>query len=221
MGDQAPVMAAIHEQWFVIALNSLALRQAVKKRVRVGEKGARSLVQSQQAVDETIIEQSCSALGVTVFCPRDAREKWRGGALVRVDRPELVPGYGFVCGVTDFKALTEARGVAGILGTRGEPLPIDPKHIAMLANAEASALLDVSEKQRRRAQRGRRRNRKQLVQAYPPGTRVEVEHSILGRFEAVIDRVADRGHIRVLSAELGSLGKIDIDPSSIVDEEAA
>lgn len=168
--------------------------------------------------DQSAVERALSNAGFAHYMPvekrlvRDRRKTdlWKGR------RFPLLLGYVFVQDVTDFRTLEETAGVAGIVGTKGEPIAIPEGDIAMLRGEEAKAEEKYLWEVQRREEAARRVTRNKAKILFPVGSRVLITKGIAqGRTAHVIG--TDRGgRLKAFTDSLNGTGTISVSVDAVL-----
>lgn len=96
------------------------------------------------------IERALSDNGFVTYMPSEKRlvRDRRRNYLWKARRFALMVGYVFVRDPHDWYLLSETPGVAGVVGVRGKPLPVDIADILMVRTMEADAEVEFDRQAR-------------------------------------------------------------------------
>jgi transcription antitermination factor NusG len=201
--------------WYAVRITPKASREAVRLRYFRGKRNGlhvvRQPVENKFAVEQDLLEQ-----GFTCYSPIETLEiiRHRTKKLATVRRL-LLPGYVFVQNPHDWQALTEVRGIAGVLGSGGIPIIIRDKDIADLKQSEAENEEAIVFARWKREEEARRLTRRILSGNYPKGMRVTITHAVIGRQQAHIVSTTGRMTVKVMAEFLGGLVPVEVPLASI------
>ena len=157
------------------------------------------------------IERELMDHGFDFYLPMEVRDivHHRTKKLVQKRFP-LVPGYAFVCSVTNFWKLSECKTVSGVLGIDGEPLPLLPKEIDDIRRAETDIFGELARERRKRAMEKQKLNRKRLAGLYPSGSQVVVNTGFLSAEQGRVVATTGRKTVKLTLDRLANLGIIEL-----------
>lgn len=169
--------------------------------------------------DERIsnIEYALRQAGIRHYLPLERKEIIHHRSKMPLDKKyPLIPGYAFVCGVTDWYALSRCDFVGSVLGVRGSPLRLPAAAIDKIRDAEGEILYEYertkAERRRRELEALERVSQSKARRMFPAGSPVVVSsgHYALGGMRGHVVAATGRQTIRamietlngVISAEL-------------------
>lgn len=163
------------------------------------------------------VERALSDAGFNHYmpvCKRLVRDR-RKADLWKPRRFAMLLGYMFVENVTDFRALEETPGVAGVVRNAGVPMPIDPEDIQALLDEEMKAEERLAKDLLARKERAERLTRNRAQKRFPKDGVVEIDS---GPFEGMSGTIVgtDRdGKIRTILHKLNSASAVSL-PVNII-----
>lgn len=130
----------------------------------------------------------------------------------------LIPGYGFICDVTDFWTLDNCRHVSQVLGVGGEPLTIDEKDIQEIMAEETRLYEELSagRARERRRQRIASGSQRVLAKHYPSGAAITVATGYLSGRKGRIESVTGRQTVKAILDMLGKMTPVELPVDDVV-----
>lgn len=198
-------------QWYAIRLHPGAQRQS-KRNPRL-----------------TNIEESVRREGFEIYMPLERRMILHHRTKKPIDKWfPLIPGYAFVVGPCNWLKLEGCDFVAGILGTKGRPIPLRPALVDIIKLREADFDQDYEAAKARRLlreQEAEERNnhipQRRLRVMYPAGSPISVSSTygmLGGRRGHVIDATG-RNTIKAIIETLNGMVNAEI-PIGLVEKVA-
>lgn len=205
--------------WFAIRIAPGATRQNMRYKAHIGPRGGHRLERTPDGTDRTAIEAALEAAGIEHYLPTERREirNRKKANTFTLRRFPLVPGYCFVLNPPGFWCFDSIPGVIGVLGVRGEPLPIHPKAIADLQEAEAENAALIAAQRQKRLDAQNRMTRARAAKLYPVGSKVRVKSKLLGLIDARITSVTGREKVKAVAEFLNGLVDIEFSIDDIED----
>lgn len=174
----------------------------------------------------TNIEYALGSAGIEHYMPLDRKEIIHHRTKKPLDKKfPLIPGYAFVCDVTDWFELHRVDYVAGVLGIRGTPMTLHNSDIDQIREAEAAILAKYeADKARRKAEREMRENhltQRRARMLYPAGSTVSIAdgHMLLAGKKAVVKEATGRNTIKALVETLNGMVTAEL-PLAMVSKVA-
>lgn len=157
------------------------------------------------------IERDLMDHGFDFYLPMEVRDivHHRTKKMVQKRFP-LIPGYAFVCSVTNFWMLSECKTVSGILGIEGEPMALPQSEIDEIRKAETSIFEDLAIDRRKRAREKQVMTRKRLAGSYPSGAQVVVNTGFLAAEPGRVIATTGRKTVKLTLDRLANLGVIEL-----------
>ena len=132
----------------------------------------------------TVVEKSLTEGGFSFFLPFEERPVTHPQTKKKIWRRfPLMPGYGFVDGVTNFEALRRCDGVSDVIKSAGRPVPIPDYDVHEVMLAEMSVNAEHNRKNAAQEARERMGTRAAVIGAFPINSLVTVKegHLLAGR----------------------------------------
>ena len=135
----------------------------------------------------------------------------------------ILLGYVFVTDVVDWQLLEETPGVAGIVGTRGTPMPINPKDMERLVQIEKEceeayqryvARMELNEAKKLAAQQ--KLSRAKVKQLYPSGSWVSATKGAFAGRTFVVAGLDRNGRLKMIADGLNAIGTISLPVSDVL-----
>lgn len=205
--------------WYAIRIAPGAARQNMRFRAHVGPRGGHRLDRYPDGTDRTAIEAALDEAGIEHYLPTEQREVLNRKKANTFDlrRFPLIPGYCFVLNPPNFMCLDAIPGVIGVLGIQGRPMPIHPRAIAMLQNAEAENAALIEQQRQKRREAEKKLTRARAAKLYPIGSKIKVTSKVLGVVDARITSVTGRKTVKAVAEFLNGLVDIEVNISDISD----
>lgn len=122
----------------------------------------------------------------------------------------LILGYVFVEDIEDWPTLEAVPGVAGIVGTKGRPLPIPGKDIELLQEAEEIAEKRCQAHLQRIEEAAQRLTRNRRKGKFPSGSTIHIVKGALATKQATIVGTDREGRLKALVHGLDAMGTISL-----------
>lgn len=193
--------------WYAIRLTSDALYPAKSMYVKAGPKGGRYI--HWRDMKRSVIDKSLSDIGVEYYMPFERKTFTHARTNKPIERMfPLIPGYGFVCNITDIEAVNDCKGVAGIM-TNGKgmpPLRVPQSSIDALVIAESEVQARYERQQEQIAFAKRKLNRAKSQEVFPVGDTFTIKrgHILAGRKGKIMDHTG-RKTIKTMVEMLGGM----------------
>ena len=167
------------------------------------------------------VERDLRDHGFDCYNPTEARDviHHRTRKLITKRLP-LIPGYAFVCGVTNFMALQNCESVSGIVHIDGTPIVIPETEIIMLRQAELTIYENLAQERQIRAMKRMKMTRKKLAATFPSGAAIVVKTGFLTAQTGRVVEATGRKTVKATLDKLQNLGVIELPVGEIdrVDE---
>jgi transcription antitermination factor NusG len=160
----------------------------------------------------TVVERSLRDAGISFYLPFEHRTIVHPKTKKKIARDfPLMPGYGFVEGVTNFEALRQCDGVTDVIKSAGRPVPIRASVVSDVMEAEQAVNAEHARKEAAQAAREALGTRASVSQAFPVNSRARVKpgHLLAGQ-EVFVSAATGRATIKgVIEALNGMAVEID------------
>jgi len=160
----------------------------------------------------SVVERSLTDGGFAFYLPFENKTLIHHRTKKRIERRfPLMPGYGFVEGVTNFEALRQCDGVMDVIKSAGAPVPIPATEVRDIAAAEHAVNAEHERKEANRKAREALGTRAALSNAFPVNTTVRVKtgHLLAGE-SFVVDAATGRATIKGIIGRLNNMS-VEID----------
>lgn len=204
--------------WFAISVNPSANRPAVRSHYTRGPRNGLKVTREPLLSGILAIEHDLASRGFASYMPVETIEliHQRTKKLI-VRRAPLLSGYVFVRDPHDWIALQDIPGVVGALGSAGIPIVIRQSDIDALMAAEAENAAMIETKRRTRLEQAKRMSRSRASKALPDGTKIEINHPVLGKRSATVTGVTGRNTVKAMAEFLGGLVPVEISFDAVTE----
>lgn len=160
----------------------------------------------------SVVERSLTDGGFAFYLPFENKTIIHHRTKKKIERRfPLMPGYGFVEGVTNFEALRQCDGVMDVIKSAGAPVPIPATEVRDIAQAEHAVNAEHERKEANRKAREALGTRAALSNAFPVNTTVRVKQGHLLAGESfVVDAATGRATIKGIIGRLNNMS-VEID----------
>lgn len=209
------------DKWYVVRTKpgaQLAFRRYVVKKIsdKTG-KPIKPVLETHKDPKQSAIEAAMQEAGFECYMPVETKTVIHHRTKKLIERRfPILPGYVFVKNVTDWPSLTSVPGFADILGINGCPITIPELEIDKLRTAEHAINEDNRLKEEAAKRLKQKVTRRVASRITPIGSRVQIDHSRLGKQWGRVSGVTGRKTIKVALDNLNNMKPVEVGISTVL-----